>query len=755
MGVVHLAHRDDLSFPVAIKFLRDAWMSPARAQRFSAEQKTLAQLNHPFIARLYDADTLPDGTPWFAMEYVEGISITDYCERQACSIEQRLALFRSVCEAVQYAHTRAVIHRDLKPSNILVKPDGTVRLLDFGIAKHLEATGAPVDQTRTELRLFTPAYAAPEQIRGEPAGVFTDVYALGVILYELLAGCLPGSALEKPSLAGSKRLPASHADWTDLDVLCLTAMHGDIERRYRSVEALIRDVDRFLHRQPLDSRPDTLRYRAGKFIARNRRAVAAAAAIFVVISCLTTYFTVRLTAARGIAASAASRTERVQKFMLNLFDGGDRSAGPAEDLRVVTLVDRGVKEADSLSSEPAVQAEVYRTLGNIYQRLGKFDRADSLLHSALEKRKQFAASGNEIADSLVALGLLRVEQAKLKEGERLIRAGLEKAERSSPRDEKVLAEATAALGKAIAAQGSYRQAIPLLEKAIRIQPGPVSPELAASVRDLAHVHFYLGNYDLCETFTRRAMDMHIRLFGDHHPAIADDLVDLGYVQQQRAHYKESERFFRRALAINQAWYGADHPETASNLETVSQSLSAQKRLYEAQALLERALAIQERAYGPVHPRVAIILNQLALVASARNRYDEAEQRFTRAIGIYRSAFGENSSQLAIALANLGSVYLNRKEYSRAEAVFRDVIARDTAALSAGHFNTGIAQIKLGNALVKQSRFAEAEPHSLAGYNILSKQTDPSNGWLKSARKDLVAIYKAAGQAEKARRYEQR
>src|SRR5712692_6081319 len=178
MGVVYLAEREDLGTLVAIKLLRDAWMSPSRRERFASEQRTLAQLTHPSIARLYDADTLSDGTPWFVMEYVNGVPLTEYCLQHRSSIEERLKLFRSVCEAVQYAHSRAVIHRDLKPSNILVQSDGAVKLLDFGIAKHLDTRATPAKQTRTGLRLMTPAYAAPEQVRGEPAGIHTDVYSL-------------------------------------------------------------------------------------------------------------------------------------------------------------------------------------------------------------------------------------------------------------------------------------------------------------------------------------------------------------------------------------------------------------------------------------------------------------------------------------------------------------------------------------------------------------------------------------------------
>src|SRR5712691_4676854 len=280
MGVVYLAERSDLGTKVAVKILRDAWLSPARRERFESEQRTLAQLNHPSIARLYDADTLPDGTPWFVMEYVDGAPITQYCREHECPVEERLRIFRAVCEAVQHAHSHAVIHRDLKPSNILVKPDGAVRLLDFGIAKQLESLDRPVDQTRTSLRMLTPAYASPEQIRGERVGVRTDVYSLGVILYELLAGRLPFDLSSCTSAEAELRIlnqePERPSSVADLDVLCLTAIHKDLERRYQSVEALIRDLDHYLKGEPLDARPDTLRYRAGKFVSRHRRSVAAA-----------------------------------------------------------------------------------------------------------------------------------------------------------------------------------------------------------------------------------------------------------------------------------------------------------------------------------------------------------------------------------------------------------------------------------------------------------------------------------------------
>src|SRR5215510_2590360 len=251
MGVVFLAERTDLHTQAAIKILRDAWLSPARRQRFATEQRTLASLNHPSIARLYDAGALSDGTPWIVMEYVDGVPITDYCRTHGRSIRDRLELFRSVCDAVQYAHQNLVIHRDLKPSNILVTADGRVKLLDFGISKQLDGAGISIDHTLTGMRLMTPAYAAPEQIRGERVGVRTDVYSLGVILYELVTGRLPFDLSTRTPAEAETMIveqdparpsvlarangssPVSALGRTargDIDVLCLTAMHKDVAR---------------------------------------------------------------------------------------------------------------------------------------------------------------------------------------------------------------------------------------------------------------------------------------------------------------------------------------------------------------------------------------------------------------------------------------------------------------------------------------------------------------------------------------------
>lgn len=768
MGVVYLAEREDLGSLVAIKILRDAWLSPARRERFESEQRTLAQLNHPSIARLYDADTLADGTPWFVMEYVEGVPITDYARQRECPLEERLRLFRAVCEAVQYAHGHAIIHRDLKPSNILVKAGGEIRLLDFGIAKQLESLDQAADQTKTELRMMTPAYAAPEQVLGKNVGIFTDVYALGVVLYELLAGRAPfdlsnrtpgeaekiiaGQAPQRPSSVDTR---VHSSSWADLDVLCLTAMHKDPERRYRTADALIRDVDHYLKREPLEARPDTLRYRAGKFVRRNRRVVVASVLGAAAVLGMAAFFTVRLAVARNTAQATAARLQRVQQFMLSLFEGGDKSAAPAEGLRVATIIDRGYQEAQALKQEPEVQAELYRTLGGIYQKLGNLGKADALLNAALQERKSlFGPERPEVAESLVALGLLRVDQARLDEAERLVREGLDKTRRARPRDDAAIAQATTALGKVIEARGNYDKAIPLLQQAVDLEEriAPSSAELAAAVKELADAQFYAGHYDVCDTLNLRALSLHRQIFSERHPLVADDLINLGAVQFERAHYPEAERYYRQALAINQAWYGADHPEVASTLSMLGRALVFEQRYDEAVSLVEQALAIQERVYGPMHPKVANVLNELGTVALQRERFDEAEVRFGRMAEIYKSAYGEHHYLYALAYSNLASVYLARKDYGRAEKMFREVVERYTQALSADHLYTGIGQIKLGRALAGEKHYADAEEHLLAGYKILTKQTSPSASWLQSARKELVNVYEALNEPGKAAQF---
>ena len=382
MGVVYLAERKDLGNLVAIKILRDGWLSPGRRERFRAEQRTLAQLNHPSIARLYDANTLPDGTPWFVMEYVDGVPLTEYCRRNQCSPDERVKLIRAVAEAVQYAHEHGIIHRDLKPSNILVKTDGSLRLLDFGIAKQLDPVGRPVNRTQTAFRPMTPAYASPEQLRGEPVGVSTDVYSLGVVLYELLAGKLPFElahktpaeaeaiiAAEEPAKPSSVApRTAARASWTNLDALCLAAMRKDPRRRYPTAAALIRDIDRFLNHEALEARSDSWASSLAGFARRNSRAVSVAIMVFAVCALVAAAVSLTLNFSRKTGpAIRPSRTVAVLPFE-------NASADRKLDYLSQALADeisRALGYARSLSVRPPEAARQYTGPSRDLQKAGR------------------------------------------------------------------------------------------------------------------------------------------------------------------------------------------------------------------------------------------------------------------------------------------------------------------------------------------------------------------------------------------------
>jgi serine/threonine-protein kinase len=590
------------------------------------------------------------------------------------------------------------------------------------------------------------------------------VYALGLILYELLARrppfdlstCTPGEAeriiVEQAPQKPSAFVPGNHRRWADLDMLCLTALHKDPERRYRSVEALIRDIDHYLKSEPLAARPDTVRYRLSKFVGRHRRAVSAAVVAFTAAVALVVFFTVRLASARNAAETAATRAQRVQQFMLNLFEGGDKEAGPAGGLRVVTLLDRGVQEARMLNREPAVQADLYETLGRIYRTLGDFDRADSLLRTALDQRKSlFGSDDREVSNTSVALGLLRIDQAKLDEAEQWARDALQQARGIRPIDNQAVGKATFVLGKVLEARGAYNKAVPVLEDAVQLQSTSPNPslELAATLTELANSHFYAGHYDASDAVNRRALSIERQILGERHPKVADSLVNLGATQKERGNYGDAERFYRQALEMTEGWYGPDHPETAGMLFMLGTVLGAENQYEEAAGVLERALAIRRRVYGEVHPRVANVLNDLGLLALKRGRLDEADARLHRVLDIYKSVYGEHHYLVALALSNLASVYLARAEYADAEHLYRESVARYTEAVSSDHIYTGTARIKLGHALVVQKRYAEAEPEMLAGYQIVARQASPTFMWLQTARQDLVTIYDALHQPERA------
>ncbi len=770
MGRVYLAEREDLGDRVAVKFLQDAWTSPGRRQRFTQEQRLLAALNHPRIARLYDAG-VEQGMPWFAMEYVDGIPINQYCRARNLPLEDRLTLLRSACEAVAYAHRNLTVHLDLKPSNILVTPSGDVKLLDFGIARNLDREGGEAEKTKTSLRLFSLNYAAPEQIRGEVLDVQTDIHGLGLIAYELLTGSTPADLtnasaaellryteedVERPSVAVRKSetlaVRASKAAWTDLDVLCLTALHRDRRRRYPTAEALIRDLDHFEKNEPLEARTDNLRYRVTKFAARNRGRIFAVAAVLLALIALSLFFTVRLVRARDQALASDSRTQRIDRFMLNLFAGDDSVAGPAADLRVVDLLDRGVAQSKSLQAEPVVQAQLHYTLGALYHKLGHLDRAEPLLRSASrEQATLLGLQNSETMKSQLALADVLSDNSASQEAERLVREVLERAKQGA--NDRDIAAAQLELGAVLSGRGDYHQAIPVLQEAANAlgKRAEDAELLSEALGYLVVSHYYLGQVNAADEVNQRALSLDTHLFGPTHPYIGVDLQNLGDIQLDRAQYPAAEQTFRRVVAIYRAWYGPLHPKTANGLLMLGRSLSYEKQFNQAAALYDQALQAAKSSRGIESVPYALALNMIGDLDRDRNQLDRAENNFMQAKEVFKKMLGEHHELYGLELSNLGSVYLAEKQWQQAERILRRAVDTLLKAVP-DQLYTGIAQVRLGAALAGQKRYAEAESEALAGNNTLRKQLVPATVEVQTARKELYSIYLAENQPAKANQF---
>jgi serine/threonine-protein kinase len=793
MGVVYLAHRDDVARPVALKIILDGGLSPSRRARFLTERFALSSLLHPRVAQLYDAGTLDDGTPWFAMEYVRGMPLDVYCRDRALSVRDTLALLAQVCEAVQHAHEHAIVHRDLKPSNILVTETGEVKLLDFGIAKLLEpvtADGAPnVDAlvTRSEFRLMTPAYAAPEQIRGAAIGVYTDVYALGVLTYQLVTGVLPfdlsevtpheaftriveqdaerasvaaarhrtraaqalgESAHDAPARAAHTASP-SKAMWADLDLLCSAAMHKDPSRRYRTVDALHRDLVHTMRGEPLDAHPDSVPYRLSRFVRRNRRAVVAGALTVLLLSLVGVGYVTRIAAARDAATAEARRRDQLQQFLLSLFSG-DKAGAPAETLRVSTLVERGERQAAMLGRDPAAQGDLYVALGSIHEALGRFDRADSVLREGV---RALETAGDADAQVLAwsSIAEVRLAQARYDGADSALQQANRLLAGARPPARARVLEMT---GRRQVEQGHYDSATITLAAALTALPGDSSQHLARAsiVSALADAAFYDGALDRADSLNDRALALYRGELGDRHPRVAGILLNLGASQFDRGNYGPAEQRYREGLSLLEGYFGASHVETASAHTKLGRALVAQERFEEATYELQRALAVQLAALGPAHPSIASAFNELGNIAIKRKALDTADTYFVRMADVYRRANGDAHFTVAVALSNRGTVAMERGDLPRAEGVYRDVVQRFTRAQGADHLNTGIARIKLGRSLIRQHRWREGIAESEAGYHVVAARAAPGVSFLQAARRDLAIAYDSIGQSAVAARF---
>ena len=645
MGTVYRAARADGAFEraAAVKVFR---VGGGDVRRFLAERRTLARLDHPGIARLYDGGLAPDGRPFFAMELVDGEPVTDYAAHRALGVDGRLALFRDVCEAVQYAHSRLVVHRDIKPSNVLVctRDDGRpqVKLLDFGIAKALDHPDLTVAGGAAPR---TPAYAAPEQIAGGAVTTATDVYALGALLYELLTGrrphpadgggraaveravleaepTRPSEAVAAPPTGGAPPAAAPPGPPArlarrlagDLDHICLVALRKEPERRYGSAEALGRDVERHLAGLPVEARADSVGYRAAKFAGRHRVGVVVAALLGAVLA-----GGAGLVAWQGhLATVERDRAERASAFMVGLLGEFDPNQAGAGRLDAVDVLDRAVRRVEvELRGEPAVQARLYDHVGQIYQTYTRYDDAERLLRRALAVRRALHGGVHpDVAESLNHLAWLAFARGAYAEADSLYAAALAVEEAAGSRRTPAAATAIEGRGLLRRAAGDPEGGLPFVREALAIREatlGADHPEVSTSVSALATLLHTAGRAGEAAPLFRRAIAERRRTLGPH-VYTAQSLSDYGAALTDLGDVERAVAAHREALAIRRELLGGSHPHVAQSLSHLGWALQTQGRYAEAEPLYREALAIRRAHLGDDHASVG---NSLLMLGEVR------------------------------------------------------------------------------------------------------------------------------------------
>lgn len=797
MGVVYLAQRADGGFEqrVALKLVKRGMDSDDILRRFLAERQVLARLNHPHIARLLDGGVTAQGQPYFAMEYVDGVPLDRHCDAASLGIEERLRLFEEVCEAVQYAHGNLVVHRDLKPSNILVTPNGGTRLLDFGIAKVLDQDAADQTVTQAEHRLMTPEYAAPEQVTGEPVTTATDVYSLGAILYRLVAG-RPVYRLPRGDRMETLRIicnvdPEPPGTRGDLDVIVLKALRKDPARRYSSVEALVEDLRRFRGGLPVHARPDSVGYRARKFLARNRLGVAAVALL---ILSLAAGLAGTLWQARATSREAA-RARAVKDFVLGLFRGSTPEEARGREVTARELLERGARRVETgLAREPALQTEFLGVLGAIHRDLGLYPEADSLLERAVRLtearhggahpdvaarrsdwamvladrgdyaraeslltdanrilRRERGPRDTTLASSLAGLASVQRRQGNFAAAESLYREALA-IHGSLQGGELRVAEDLDQLGLVLVDAGSLVRADSAHQAAITLRRhllDPDHPDMIASLHHLAALRERQTEYVEAERLQREVLERRRRLYPGGHPDVASALQNLIRVLQIQGGFAEAESLSVEAHAMLRSWLGADHPMTLKSVSDLATVKYDRGDLPGAEAGFRDALAGWERSLGRDNPTTLAALNDLGAVLRYQRRYAEAEPLFREVLTLRRRRLGDAHPDVAASSANLAELLREKGDLAAAEAAYRTTLAIYSTALPPGNVLMAGALIGLGGVLTDAGRAAEAEPMLRRALDLRVEKLGVTDRRTARAQRSLGVCLAALGRREEA------
>ena len=721
MGEVYLAARADDEYRkhVALKLIRAGDETREDLLRhFRRERQILAALDHPNIAKLLDGGTTEAGQPYFVMDYIKGVPVDDYCDRRRLPVTGRLELFESICAAVAYAHRNLVIHRDIKPTNILVTGDGVPKLLDFGLAKLVNPDLGMETATGTRFA-FTPAYASPEQVQGETVNTATDVYSLGVVLYELLTGHSPyrlkthssvdvlnavvQQEPERPSTAvrrtgeprskhgGSpvvltpelvSRTREGSPDRLrrclrgDLDIILLKALRKEPERRYRSVDAFSEDLRRYREGRPVAARRGTLSYRARKFVRRHTLGVAAITltlAAMVGGGLAATYGFVRARAAEREAVCEAAKATAINEFMQETLFQAHPSYGGGREITMVEALASAVPQIDAaFPDQPQVRAAVQNTIGRVYVDLGLFEEAETLLQRALTTRR--AELGDEhldVAECLHNLGAVSLEKGDYAAAESYQRQALDIRRRLRGESDLLVAESLNDLAITLQkGKADYDAAQRLLEQSLaikRAQRGERHRDVAQALLNLGMVHYRRDDLDEAERCFREGLRLNRELLGSDHVEVASSLNNLALVLRDKGDYSGAAELLREALRIDRLRIGADHPGIGNGLNNLGATLVRAGRLEEAEGLFREALVIHRRAYPEGHFQIATTENLLGGCLTAMKRYAEAEPLLKGSYGIIAAKFGEEHPRTVAARTRLIELY---EAWGRPEAAAR-------------------------------------------------------------------------------------
>jgi eukaryotic-like serine/threonine-protein kinase len=634
MGSVWLAERSDGRFErqVAVKFLHYALASQGAAERFKREGRILGQLAHPHIAELIDAGVTPGGEPYLVLEYVSGKQIDEYCDERILGVDARIELFLDVLGAVTHAHANLIVHRDIKPSNVLVSSNGTVKLLDFGIAKLLADdanSGASTQLTLEGAAALTPQFAAPEQVTGALVTTATDVYTLGVLLYVLLTGQHPvGPGPHSPldlvkaitendasrpsdvfvsTKAGSEAMAQKRAVSSpdrlrrqlrgDLDTIVGKALKKDPKERYGSVTAFADDLQRYLKHQPISARPDSFTYRAGRFIRRNRLAVALTAlAVVMLIAGLTGISMQSRTARRqrDAALRERDRATRVTEFMTSMFKVSDPNETVGNGLTARAVLDKASVEVNTaLAHDPELQTEMLGAIGVVYSNLGLYDQARTLLEKAIQVgRTAYGPSDPGVLRAVDNLGVVLLQQGHAVEAERLQRQALEV------------------------------QTVVL---------GPEHPDTLGTITDLANSIVEQGRFDEAIQLCRKTLAMQQRVFGPEDQRTLALMDNLSAMLGMGGRLAESEELEAKTIEIERRVYGPNNLRLLNSMSNQGDTLFYMGRYDEAKDLWAQARAVELRVLGPSHPETARSTYNLGCVAAREGKLNEAFSYFNAAI----------------------------------------------------------------------------------------------------------------------------